>query len=206
MAVKHEAQPKNRFWDFSIAFYKQKGVEEHLLSLQKKYGFNVNLVLYFFWFSLIGEGGMSQKKVRDIMQVVAPWHNKVVLPLRRLRDSLKSSSENNPAIAQIRDEICHEELNAEKFEQLLLYEQLCMVTGRVRSPIQQVGDVCRSIASYCYLMRVKADQSLTHILDQLILVLLPQLSLEEIAKISSERLHNHPKMSKVVGTQLWLDL
>lgn len=205
-ALKERAEEVNRFWDFSVAYYQQPGVAEQLLFLQRQYGFNVNLILYFFWQAMLGEGGLSQKKVHKLIVIVAPWHNKVVLPLRRLRDTLKKQSANEPNYAELKKELGQEELRAERFEQLILYQQVWIDRGRARSSTQKISDICRSVSSYCYLMRVKADEQLVQAVNALLHVLLPKSSPDKIAKISSERLHNHPNMSKVVGTQLWLDL
>lgn len=195
----------NVFWDFSIAFYRQEGAEAALLLLQKTFGFNVNVVLFCFWYAMAGQGGLSQKRVRHILTLVAPWHNKVVLPLRRLRDTLKAQAQEAEDDA-LRKSILLEELRAEQVEQMMIYDDLWIDTPRIKSPAQKVADICRSLASYCYLLRVKADDELVCAVNELLGLLLPQLDAQAIAEISSERLHNHPKMSKVVGTQLWLDL
>lgn len=195
----NDVLPDNPFWDFSIQFYRQKEAEAALLQLQREYGFNVNVILYFLWYASIGQGGLSQKKVRELLTEIAPWHNKVVLPLRRLRVKLTNQHE-------LYREILGEELNAEQVEQTLMYERIWFVEAKSRSSAQKVSGICRSVASYCYLMRVKADAQLTGIINALCDILLPDLELDDIEKISAERLHDHPKMTKVVGTQLWIDL
>ncbi|MCB1827573.1 MAG: TIGR02444 family protein [Coxiellaceae bacterium] len=197
----NNALPDNPFWDFSLHFYRQPGAEEALLLCQQQYGFNVNIILYILWFSDIGQGGLSQLKMRKILQLVASWHNKVVLPLRRLRNAIDSEHQ-----AELRRTILEEELNAEHVEQLLLYEDVWFLTKKVKSPQQKMIDVCKSISSYCYLMRVKADDALTETINTLLQLLLPTCSQTEISDITAARLHHHPKMSRVVGTQLWLDL
>lgn len=88
----------------------------------------------------------------------------------------------------------------------MLYEAQWDVAMRKRTSVKKVADICRSMTSYCYILRVKADTGLGDALNHLIKALLPEMDKLDIAKIASQRLHNHPKMSKVVGTQLWLDL
>lgn len=197
--------PDNRFWRFSVDFYRREGVEQALLFLQQRYGFNVNVILYFFWLAMLGQGGLAQGKLLTILERVVNWHNKVVLPLRRVRDTLKKKVQNQ-AVEALRKEILQEELHAEQIEQMMLYEAQWTVGERKRTPAKKAADICRSMTSYCYLLHVKADDSLGHTLNRLMKALLPELDEQDIAKISSQRLHNHPKMSKVVGTQLWLDL
>lgn len=196
--------PNNVFWDFSVNLYRHPKVEAALLQCQQRYGFNVNFILYFLWRGVNAQGGLSQLKVRTLLKVVAPWHYKVVLPLRRLRNRLKRVDDD--AVQQLRSQILQEELHAEHIEQLLIYDQIWHFKQRVKSPVQKISDISRSMASYCYVLQVKADVELSQLIAKLLIVLFPKLSEEEIMLICSQRLDQHPEMMKVVGTQLWLDV
>lgn len=196
--------PSNVFWDFSVNFYRHPKVEPALLQCQQRYGFNVNFILYFLWRGVNAQGGLSQLKILTLLKVVAPWHHKVVLPLRRLRKRLKAVDEEH--FQQLRSQILQEELHAEHIEQLLIYDQIWHFKQRIKSPVQKIGDISRSIASYCHVLQVKADVELSQLIAKLLMVLFPRLSEEEIMQICSQRLDQHPNMMKVVGTQLWLDV
>lgn len=191
--------PENPFWNFSLSFYRKRQVEESLLQLQRRYGFNVNVVLYLLWYAQIGQGGLTQKKIRALLTLIAPWHNKVVLPLRRLRNQLTREHELYRSILE-------EELNAEHIEQTLMYEKLWIVDPKVRSQSQKVVDSCRSLASYCFLAHAKAENEMAILVVDLLCALYPTLPREDIEQVTAERLHEHPKMTKVSGTQLWIDI
>ncbi len=196
--------PNNVFWDFSINIYQHPKVEQALLECQQRYGFNVNFILYFLWRGVNAQGGLSQLKIRSILKVVAPWHYKVVLPLRRLRNRLKNTGD--AALKELRSEILKEELHAEHIEQLLIYDQIWHFKQRVKSPVQKINDISRSVSSYCHVLQVKADVELSQLIAKLLIALFPKLSEAEIVLICSQRLDQHPEMMKVVGTQLWLDV
>ena len=85
----------NRFWQFSLDFYRRDGVAEACLTLQDRLGLDVNILLYAAW--LASQGRTAS--VADFEQVdllVAPWREEVIRPLRRIRRWLKEPGPDAP--------------------------------------------------------------------------------------------------------------
>jgi uncharacterized protein (TIGR02444 family) len=106
----------NQFWDFSLVTYAHEHVAEGLLALQEECGLDVNVLLYACWLAskdvLLTRGHLEALETH-----VAQWHRRVVLPLRRLRQELRSYSPANV----LRDEIKALELRSEHQQQDLMW-------------------------------------------------------------------------------------
>ena len=120
-----ESWPDNPFWDFSINFYGRDGVEERLLLLQEKLHVDVNLVLYCYWAGYIGAPYLTESDVNNVLVLIKSWQKNIVQPLRVLRSNLKDNSiiRQNIWSGEIRKKIKIAELDAERLEQLILYQE-----------------------------------------------------------------------------------
>lgn len=104
-------------WDFSLAHYAKPQVAEHCLQLQDSYGVNVNVLLWALWLEsqhklLTGE------RLQVALAAIAQWDINYVQALRELRRKMKQDFADDLAqVADVRDQIKHAELLAEKQEQ-----------------------------------------------------------------------------------------
>jgi uncharacterized protein (TIGR02444 family) len=104
----------NPFWDYSLAVYGREPVRDCCLALQESDGADVNLVLYAAWCGAQGVA-LDAGQLDQLEQLVAPWRDVVVIPLRTLRREAKAAS---TAVAEA---ISRAELAAERHEQDLLF-------------------------------------------------------------------------------------
>ena len=120
-----ESWPDNPFWDFSIDFYGRDGVEERLLLLQEKLHVDVNLVLYCCWAGHIGAPFLTESNINNLLELIKDWQKLIVKPLRVLRSKLKNNIiiKNNLWSDEVRKKIKLAELDAERLEQLIIYQE-----------------------------------------------------------------------------------
>ncbi|WP_162140925.1 TIGR02444 family protein [Fodinicurvata sediminis] len=112
------------FWDFSLAFYERPSVAQACLELQDDHGQDVNLVLFCFY--VAGHGKTLQAaELEDLWQVISPWQEHVVRPLRQVRRWMK-----RPEVLQcvdcasLREAIKQQELEAERLQQSFLQDAM----------------------------------------------------------------------------------
>jgi len=196
--------PDHPFWRFSLQFYQQPKVEDLFLYLQNSYGLNVNVLLFFCWVAYNSQGGLTQHKIREILLTIRPWHEKVVLPLRRIRQYLKAKKA--PWVSSVREHILQEEIQAEHAEQLLILQSFEHSKRRVKAPQHKAADICRSISAYCRVMRTDFDKEACDVVAQLMHILFEKLKFDELKKLSRKRLLRRRGRNSAVATQLWLDL
>ncbi|MCH8174411.1 MAG: TIGR02444 family protein [Proteobacteria bacterium] len=113
-----------KFWDFSIELYGRPGVADACLDLQDSHGFDVNLLLYCFWY---GDclGSFDKLLLEELVKFSLTWNQGIVRPLREVRRWMKNQtqlvSENQaPQFQSLRERIKSEELSAEKIQQEML--------------------------------------------------------------------------------------
>lgn len=122
--------PANPLWDDSVALYRRPGVEAACLELQRRYGLDVNLVLFCCW---LGRAGivLEPALLTAALATTSGWQAEVVRPLRALRNRLKaklvdpdsdSVVEGWPGLAgEVRRRALDLELDAERLGQLALH-------------------------------------------------------------------------------------
>jgi len=111
----------DRFWDFSVSTYRQPGVADACLSLQERFGVDVNLLLYCCW------SGCTRQSLDEPMFAAAlsfsqPWADEVVRPLRAVRSWMKIAGCNSTDLSTddcmaLREKIKAVELEAEHLQQ-----------------------------------------------------------------------------------------
>ena len=77
------------FWEFSLAFYCKPEVGAACLSLQDRRNADVNMLLAICWLATLGYQ-IPLSGVQSVDAAVAPWREKVVVPLRAIRRRVKS--------------------------------------------------------------------------------------------------------------------
>jgi uncharacterized protein (TIGR02444 family) len=133
---------QNPFWDYSIALYGQPGVKKACLALQDEAGIDVNLLLFLCWVAKSARGRLTRAEIQSAMAAVAVWRVQVLLPLRRVRQRLRSAPDSDDA--QLRQELLKVELAAERLEQDRLYK----ILKRDPLPLETTAESRRADAEY----------------------------------------------------------
>ena len=108
--------PHSEFWNFSLAVYGEAGVASACLRLQDQRGLNVNLLLFCGWLGVTGRGALESRDWQALVEWTRAWDDKVVLPLRGVRVSLKAEEER--LIETLRARVGSCEIQAEHLAQL----------------------------------------------------------------------------------------
>jgi len=124
------AQPRNPFWDFSLAVWGREAVEPAGLALQARHGIDVNILLFCGWAGRRGRA-LDAADLGHLMDAARPWREAAVLPLRALRIWLKTQAvaPAGPAEA-LRARIKACELEAEAIQQALLVAAIAVPEGK----------------------------------------------------------------------------
>jgi uncharacterized protein (TIGR02444 family) len=112
------------FWDFSLAVYGAEAVAPECLSLQDKFGIDVNLLLLCAYVGAVRGVTLTVGDIVAARAEVASWHKDIVKPLRSARQRLKTTAlpdaQTADAAAQLRTRVKAVELESEHVEQILL--------------------------------------------------------------------------------------
>lgn len=143
-----------RLWDFSLAHYRNPEVERVCLTLQERWGANVNILLWLHWLEMnnipVGEQQLTAAQNR-----IDAWEQNIVRPLRDLRAHLKAQFKSqDEAVGQTRQSLKNAELAAEQVEQEWL-EQLAEDWKVATSPIKQHTN----LANYLHKLNVPSQAS-----------------------------------------------
>jgi uncharacterized protein (TIGR02444 family) len=116
-------QCDNPFWSFSLEVYAAPGVAAECLALQRELDVDVNMLLFCVWLGARRNIVLSAEQIGFFENIVRSWHEDVVKPLRRVRDTLKSRADFvEEDIGALRGQVLSVELGAERIEQALLYQ------------------------------------------------------------------------------------
>ena len=99
-------------WTFALRLYAQPGVEAACLHLQDR-GADVCLLLTACW---LGRRGVSfeEPRLRALADRCGPWQERVVKPLRALRQGWREAAREDPALDGLREQIKALEVEAER--------------------------------------------------------------------------------------------
>ena len=108
---------QHTFWTWALKRYDDPGLRGCLLALQESCGLVVVEVLFFAWLAEQGRQ-LEFAEARRMEEVITPWVDKVLLPLRRQRVEWT----NNKETESLRREALRLELEAEKMLAELFWE------------------------------------------------------------------------------------
>ena len=113
--------PESNFWDYSIRGYGNTSVQKASLSLQESHSADVNVLFFIAW-TASNNARLEEDALDKVKSAVYKWHNEIVLPLRSIRQALKTDSKGaDTELALVfRDRIKRIELESEHIEQLML--------------------------------------------------------------------------------------
>lgn len=140
-----ECTPEAAFWSFSCSLYQCPKVEPALLRLERRHHLNVNVLLFCAWAGVSGLQQLRAEQIGALINRIDLWHERVVLPLRRLQRAMKKRKVS----AELYAHVCEEALSAERMEQGLMLAQFArfkqIQTGGVQ---RRMHRVCHNIAVY----------------------------------------------------------
>jgi len=114
----------SKFWGFSLAVYGAQGVEPECLSLQDRFGLDINLLLLCAFLGATHGVALNAGDIAAVRAEIASWHDDIVKSLRAARRRLKTielpDARIAEAAAQLRSRVKAAELESEYVEQLLL--------------------------------------------------------------------------------------
>jgi uncharacterized protein (TIGR02444 family) len=119
--------PQHTFWTWALKRYDDPGLRECLLALQESCGLVVVEALFFAWLAEQGRQ-LEFAEARRMEEVITPWVDKVLLPLRRQRVEWT----NNKETESLRREALRLELEAEKTLAELFWETFEPPLGEAR--------------------------------------------------------------------------
>lgn len=196
--------PTHPFWNFSVKIYRHKQIEESLITLQNERGLNVNVILFCCWYALCDQGRLSKSALKQILISIQPWHDGIVLPLRRIRRQLKTTTK--PSLLEIYREVSSHELVAEQVEQLIMIENVTYETKAVRTNFQKIIDICKNISTYCHLLQIFLDAKDCWHICTILVTLFSKIDQEDILRYCMEHLIEKELHSWQLTAQLPLDL
>jgi len=111
-------------WDFSLAFYAQPGVAEACIGLQDEYGLDVNVVLCALYAGL-RDIDLDRHDCAGLERAVRAWRRQAVVPLRKIRRSIRSMLDAMPDPArEAYEAVKQAELTAERAQQARMEQWL----------------------------------------------------------------------------------
>ena len=113
-------------WSFSVNLYGSAGVKEACLSLQSNGALDVCVLLTACWSAEMKWSAWSQADVSQILHRTEAWRKNVVLPLRAVRDYLKTFEAPN-----LRNSVLDLELSAERAQ---LDMMAALLQGEINTP------------------------------------------------------------------------
>jgi uncharacterized protein (TIGR02444 family) len=112
-------------WTFSVSLYQQAGVEAECLSLQDRFGVNVNVLFLCLYAGAKFGAKLSRGDIEAAERLIVEWDTQVVKTLRKLRQLLKRNAERSEwpqSTELLRANIKDTELASERIESSMLQE------------------------------------------------------------------------------------
>ena len=148
----------NGFWDFSLRVYALPGVANALLDFQDQQGGDVNVVLFCAWHAASGRGALPAEQIRELDAVVAPWRERVIKPLRAVRELIgdETAFATLANSREARAKVLDAELACEQVAQQLLES---LVEGRPADVSETAAATAfqASLQAYCTYLDLPAD-------------------------------------------------
>tara|TARA_R110002110_G_scaffold36071_12_gene120841 strand:+ start:4268 stop:4762 length:495 start_codon:yes stop_codon:yes gene_type:complete len=161
----------NPFWDFSLKVYGQTGVPSACLRIQADFGADVNILLYLCWLGA-RDVEVSAADIGKIIDAADHWHRQIVVPLRQVRNKLKSDSlgADKTEAESFRSSVKRLELTAEQLEQNLLYGLEFSSRPAASEKVERPGAIRRALEAYLATLSgpVPDEHSLQTLIDAVV--------------------------------------
>lgn len=144
-------------WDFTLAAYGGPGASAACIALQNGRGADVNLLFYACWHP----GPIDAAGIAAAEAAVAPWRNRVVEPLRAVRDAIRAGIDGAPAeaAATLRKTVLGAEIEGERIAQAIL----AALPSRDAARRDPLGDAAANLAIYLQSKGVAGDADRGHV-------------------------------------------
>ncbi len=191
------------FWTFSCQVYEK--TQDILLEMQQRQGLNVNLLLFCVWFAANNQGVLTKIEIKKLLTAIHIWHERIVLPLRALRQDLKEPG--LPAWStQARRDVLDTEISAEHIEELMLTDAAPpkLAHSRYKTTSQKAAAAWQNILTYTEVVFVNLNAMDCQSLMTLFAEVFPDLSMAEMQEIC--QLPRVKSQRRVSATQRQLSL
>jgi uncharacterized protein (TIGR02444 family) len=153
--------PYPALWDFAVFIYGLPDVATACLTLQDRGGADVNMLLFALWNARCGRR-LSPEQVASAADLVRPWQDAVVRPLRTLRRALKNQhfSLEPAAVSTFRESVKNVELAAERLQLEMLATAVMPATSDLPLPVLARNN----LDAYLGGLRLVPNPAATHVL------------------------------------------
>src|ERR1700753_549828 len=103
-------------WDFVVELYAKPGVSQACLELQDRLRVDVSFLLTVLFYARHRSIHLSMEEIASLDRSISAWRDQVLIPLRRLRRSVKASDLLNSSTEEFYRRIKADELLAEQLE------------------------------------------------------------------------------------------
>lgn len=107
-------------WNHALKLYARPGVAAELLRRQDEEGLDIVLHLFTIWLREDCGLMLSEAHLREAGELVRPWREHVVRPLREARRAARTMGPAGPRRDALREQIQRAELDAERTQLSLL--------------------------------------------------------------------------------------
>lgn len=175
-----------KLWEFAVRTYSTPGVSDACLTLQNRYGADVNMLLYCCWIS-DRLGAFPPELFTRATEFSSEWVSNTVVPLRSARTWMKDAdfaAESVPTedCMRVRQEIKTVELESEKI-QLQVLES--MVTPKQTPDSGQeriIGDAVINLKLYISNRDIGFDEDVKHLCEVVIAAAFPNCDAESVTE------------------------
>jgi uncharacterized protein (TIGR02444 family) len=153
---------RERFWDYSLRVYGLAGVANACLSLQDRFGLDINLLLYCCWLGA-NDRVLDPATLGRADEFARPWADNVVKPLRAARRWMKHRASPSPIssedYAQLRGAIKALELSAERLQQQVLEHVADSGVGQAPQRTDPLSTMVANVRRYLGTSAIDGDPS-----------------------------------------------
>jgi len=166
------------FWEFSVHTYGLSGVSDACLTLQNRYGADVNMLLYCCWAGRVF-GKLDDESFQRASRFSRSWASNVVSPMRSVRTWMKLDSIERKSVppsmhAELRNKVKSIELEAEKLQQRVLESSLPKIPdGQVRN---QPDCAAANLRRYCQSEAIPVETPSAELLAIILTASMPSIT------------------------------
>lgn len=157
------------FKEYAVSLYGEPGVSEACLSLQDRDGLDVVMLLYLSWLGRYGIM-MRDDSILQAMQAIEGWREAVVLPLRTMRNRMKSDigAVRSDLAEPLRGTVKKAELEAELIQIDVLQRLSENLPGRDGRSADRAGIIRSNFSRYLGLLDISRGADTVHDLEVII--------------------------------------
>lgn len=157
--------PSTSLWEFSSIIYRRPGIEKALITLQRRFGLDTNMLLLCCWAARYRHRRITPSGMAEMVAKARVWQSEVVRPLRLLRNRLKAGFDSVSRFDSqaLRGKILALEIEAEHAEQDYLASELPRRSASLETS-QSLQGALANVTAYIKLLDVELDdESVEHL-------------------------------------------